>query len=323
MAFASAAQGAADAATAFPWHLAGQSTQEVPTATATAIVAVDRRQSFGSAISRGMLEPPARPVWEMLREYRGPAAQRVDADLEMLAALTYCDASAMLPQHLWESRSQGSLPAAQIQELDERHTQATVLCARLSDSDYAVRVDILRLHARAGDADAQLNFIAVGPLGRSGFDEKSTPVLSDDRWASWANEVLGYEKQALQKSPLHAASSLAWLYDPGPQTPPSPAFSRMADPVEGQAYRVLMATWGTSPQSQKAWAAFAQQEGQRLSPEQRSGAQARAVVIAQELAGQMRAQGKAAPPVPGAPPGPSAQPEAPAAVRGPSPFTAQ
>lgn len=257
--------------------------------------------------------PPARPVWEMLRGYPGPSVAGIDADVDLLVALSYCEYSGDLPRQLWEGRSQGTASAARLKELDARHAQATALCARLSDADYALRPAILRLHARAGNVDAQLHFQYVGPTGRHGSEGFAGVPQSEEQLVAWYREVLGYAQQALLGEPMLAVSTLAWLYDAGPSVPASLGIH---DPVEGHAYRILLARMARHPQSM---ADFMQREVARLPPAQVAQGQARAEAIAQGLAAQLSAQGKDLPRgLLGAAPAPAAQQQ-----RTPSPFAAQ
>ncbi len=263
--------------------------------------------------------PPERPVWEMLRNYPGPSVAGIDADVDMLVALSYCEYSGDLPRLLWEGRSQGTASAAQLKELDTRHAQATALCARLSDSDYALRTEILRLHARAGNVDAQLHFQYVGPTGRHGPEGFAGVPQSDAQLAAWYQEVLGYAKQALVEESLPAVSTLAWLYDAGPSVPPAPAYA-VHDPVEGHAYRILLARMARSPQN---LADFMQREVARLPPDQVVQGRARAEAIAQGLAAQLTAQGKDLPRGLLGPAAPAPAAATPPRQPVPSPFAAQ
>lgn len=120
----------------FPWHLGAAPAAEPVRAGSTAAgsdAPSDRR--FSRALSAGFLTPPARPVWEMLRGYPGPSVTGIAPDMELLAALTFCEGSLTLPRTLWEGRSQGTMSPEQLQQLDARHTQAASLCARLSHQD--------------------------------------------------------------------------------------------------------------------------------------------------------------------------------------------
>lgn len=278
-----AASAAAPQATDFPWD--PQLGAASAPAAASGAPAAQRPPSRFSTMSAAFM-PPARPVWEMLRSYPGPSVAGIDADVEMLVALSYCEYSGDLPRQLWEGRSQGSASAAHLKELDARHAQSTALCARLSDSDYALRTGILRLHARAGNVDAQLHFQYVGPTGRHGPEGFAGAPQSDEQLAAWYREVLGYAQQALIGEPFLAVSTLAWLYDAGPSVPAAPAIH---DPVEGHAYRILLARMARSPQH---LADFMQREEARLPPGQVAQGRARAEAIAQGLAAQLTAQGK-------------------------------
>lgn len=100
--------------------------------------------------------------------------------------------------------------------------------------------------------------------------------------------MLGYAKQALAEKPLPAVSTLAWLYDAGPGVPPAPAYA-VHDPVEGHAYRILLARMVRNPQN---LADFMQREVARLPSDQVAQGRARAEAIAQGLAAQLTAQGK-------------------------------
>jgi len=310
-----AAGAAAPRATDFPWD--SQLGAASAPSTASKPPGVQRPPSRFSMMSAAFM-PPARPVWEMLRNYPGPSVAGIDADVDMLVALSYCEYSGDLPRLLWEGRSQGTASAAQLKELDTRHAQATALCARLSDSDYALRTEILRLHARAGNVDAQLHFQYVGPTGRHGPEGFAGVPQSDAQLAAWYQEVLGYAKQALVEEPLPAVSTLAWLYDAGPSVPPAPAYA-VHDPAEGHAYRILLARMVRNPH---AMADFMQREVARLPPDQVARGQARAEAIAQGLAAQLTAQGKE---LPRGLLGPAAVPTTatPRQPPGPSPFAAQ
>jgi hypothetical protein len=246
------------------------------------------KRRFSTAVSNAFDAPP-RPVWEMLRGYTGPSAGAIDTDVALMAGLSFCASSQWLPDMLWQMRSQGTGTGDVLQQLDARHTQASVLCARLSDRDYALRTDILRLHARAGDTDAQLNFQHVGPTGISNKEGDAGVPQSDAQLAAWGQEVLAYARQALPNDTLRAVSTLAWLHDAGPPVPLTPAYAALHDPVEGHAYRVLLARMVRHP---RAMADFMQREVARLPPGQVAQGQARAEAIAQGLAAQLTAQGK-------------------------------
>lgn len=246
------------------------------------------KRRFSAAVSNALDAPP-RPVWEMLRGYAGPSSEGIDTDIALLAGLSFCAASQWLPDTLWQMRSQGTASGDALQQLDARHTQASVLCARLLDRDYALRTDILRLHARAGDADAQLNFQYVGPTGISNKEGDAGLPQSEAQLAAWGQEVLDYARQALPNETLRAVSTLAWLHDAGPPVPLNPAYSAFHYPVEGHAYRILLARMVRNPQN---LADFMQREVARLPPDQVAQGRARAEAIAQGLAAQLTAQGK-------------------------------
>lgn len=283
----------------FPWNphlgagMAATDTAAVPPAVPPPSPEEIQRSKrrFGSAVSNAIDAPP-RPVWEMLRSYTGPSVEGIDSDVALLAGLSFCASSRWLPDVLWQMRSQGTASGDALQQLDARHTQASVLCVRLSDQDYALRTDILRLHARAGDADAQLNFQFVGPRGLIGSEGYAGTPQSEAQLAAWGQEVLDYARQALLNDTHRAVSTLAWLHDEGPPIPPNPAFSAFRDPVEGHAYRILMARMFRNPQN---LADFMQREVARLPPVQVAQGRVRAEAIAQGLAAQLAAQGKALP----------------------------
>lgn len=320
---ARAAGSAAPQGRDFPWDPqlgAGTAATEAasappapPSSSADALERSKRR--FSTALTNAFDVPP-RPVWEMLRGYAGPSVEGIDTDVALLAGLSFCAASQWLPETLWQMRSQGTASEDVLQQLDARHTQASVLCARLSDRDYALRTDILRWHARAGDTDAQLNFQYVGPTGISNKEGDGGVPQSDAQLAAWGQEVLAYARQALPNDTLRAVSTLAWLHDAGPPVPLTPAYAALHDPVEGHAYRILLARMVRNPH---AMADFMQREVARLPPAQVAQGQARAEAIAQGLAAQLTAQGKDLPRgLLGAAPAPAAQQQ-----RTPSPFAAQ
>lgn len=276
----------------------------------------ESKRRFSTAVSNA-LDAPVRPVWEMLRGYAGPSSEGIDTDIALLAGLSFCAASQWLPDTQWQLRSQGTASGDALQQLDARHTQASVLCARLSERDYVLRTDILRWHARAGDADAQLNFQYVGPTGISNKEGDAGLPQSEAQLAAWGQEVLAYARQALPNETLRAVSTLAWLHDAGPPVPLNPAYSAFHDPVEGHAYRILLARMVRNPH---AMADFMQREVARLSPDQVAQGQARAESIAQSLAAQLTAQGKD---LPRGLLGPAPTVETPRQQPGPSPFAAQ
>ncbi len=310
--------------TGFPWDPQLGAGMETGAASAALPISDDfeatrRKQRFGMALSVGSHKAPARPVWELLHSYAGPSVAGVGTDVELLAALSYCDLSSLVPRMLWEGRSQGTVPAADLEYMEARHAQATPLCARLSDRDYGLRVEILRFHARAGDTDAQLNFQYAGPTGRVGIEGHRSAIPDNGvPMSAWAREVVVYAKQAVLEEPLRGMMVLTSLYDPGPTIPANGTFAELSDPVEGHAYRILMVRMARNPQ---ALSDFLARETSRLTPEQAAQAQIRADSIAQEIGPGLIARGKAVPEAPSSVPAP----EATAAARQPtpSPFAAQ
>jgi len=230
------------------------------------------------------MDPPARPVWEMLRDYGGPRLEHPAADAEMLAALSWCETRRNISEWVGEARAQGDLPAGSLQTLTAEHTRVQQLCGRLSDSDLGLRIQILRLHAQAGQVEAQLAFLGVGPTGRWPDPEREHLPLDGTQLAAWRLEVLGYLHQAVTERPSDALSTLAFLYDPGAPVPMGePLLGPLRNLVEGHAYRLVWQDYPSAEVSRQAAMAFVQREAARLTTEQLAQARARAVVLRSEL----------------------------------------
>lgn len=263
----------------FPWDplLGG-----APADTAETLHAPERGASFAHATTS--MDPPAQPVWEMLRDYRGPDLGRAAEDVEVLSALSWCATREAIPEWLGAARSQGDAPEP-VQALAAEHAQVQRLCARLSDRDYALRLSILRLHARAGQVEAQLAFLDVGPTGRWLDPDREHLPLDGPQLAAWRQELLEYLSQAAAVRPGDALSTLSFLYDPGtPVQADDPVFGPLRDPVEGHAYRLLWQDYPSSTVSASSAAAFVRREAARLTSEQRAQAHARAAVLRRQWA---------------------------------------
>lgn len=232
---------------------------------------------FGSAVS--MPGPPSHPVWKMVRDYQGPRADQPQADAAMVGALVWCDRARSVPRQLWEARSQGADPAYSAR-LEHTHEQSVALCARLGVADYRVAVDILRLHARAGDAEARTYFSMVGPRGvQEDAATRDAIPLDEAALVAWEREAIGYLRHPPVEQRAMAYSMLAVMLDRRPPYGGVLFGDGTRDPVEANAYLQL---WASTLHPLPAVRDMVRRESAHLTPAQIVAAYNRARTIAAE-----------------------------------------
>jgi hypothetical protein len=179
------------------------------------------------------IDAPARPTWEIVRDFKQDPKNTEKADLA-LAALSFCFNTKKNADKARAMQSQGLTSAPEypaMKKIGEEHME---FCGRLLDSEYALRETIAKNRALEGDVDAMASYLSVSPLGEWPEPNQYT----DPRVLAWKAAGIDFLEQAVRMKQRGALLSLAALYEPGNKVAKDEPllFSDVQDPVKAYSY---------------------------------------------------------------------------------------
>lgn len=265
-----------------------------PSKAATPVAAADRGFTWGQTAAPAKkpvppltrliatIEPPSRPVWETVMEYRRALAPTKEQDAEVLGALSFCKGAEMRASLAQKFRAGGSPPESYSGVAGTSDRDAA-LCSRLGPGDYAIRLDIAQRYAQAGDDEGKLLYFDVGPGG--GVPPSS---LSEEQRKVWVAQATTYLEQAAAAGNLKAIQRLERRYEGDAaveETGVEPVLD--ADPTKAFTYslvfwtRVLKQRTDLDPATRRSIEAGVQLKEKQLTPaEARSGREAAQQLLA-------------------------------------------
>ena len=178
----------------------------------------------------------------MLKDFRGTHAPGDALQIEVLAALSFCDAAGDAAEYARIERSEGGSRAI-VDGLEARHRAWIRMCQPMNAGDLRIRSELLLARARAGDVDAMLNYYVVGPSG-SWRQEWLNPSDADaaTQWHARAADLLA---EAARRGKAAALDVLSAAYerplvDAGHESAVDP-WAHVRDDVRAYAYGLAFA----------------------------------------------------------------------------------
>jgi hypothetical protein len=155
------------------------------------------------------LDPPAKPVREILATYIKKSSPSERDDLEVFSALSYCVNRSFISSNSREAVARGE-SSQMVEALKREGDNYFELCSGLTTSDFAIRSTIARKRADNGDVDAMLSFRHIGPAGK--WPSSGDPPLPAEKMKSWEREVMQYLQSAANKGSSDALLALSDTY---------------------------------------------------------------------------------------------------------------
>jgi hypothetical protein len=180
------------------------------------------------------LDPPSRPVHELLEIYKRKNPPNTQDDLEIFSALSYCANQSFSASSLRDEVARGELPE-KIDETKKHVNHYAAICGRLGPTDFAIRSSIARKRADSGDVDAMLQFLHIGPAGK--WPNPGDPPISAEQVKSWERDAMQYLQSAASKGSANALLALSDTYlGPGGVPCISEANSKELAITQGHAF---------------------------------------------------------------------------------------
>lgn len=155
------------------------------------------------------MDPPERPVHEIVSRYRGVKNHDNRLRAELIKGLTYCENRRSIGEIVGGHRSKGDVSAA-AELMDEYHGYLKY-CSGLDPSSIRLREVVVGELADGGDMQAKSLYFQIGPMGRWPGENEYIPMSKQDIDA-WNNKAIRYLNETLRAGDYRSLKTLASMY---------------------------------------------------------------------------------------------------------------